>query len=64
MKVRTIINAQLEFIDEISEDDYKLFSKEKNKGKLAMAEVIQRGLKTDKILVKSYRFEKENESEN
>ena len=62
MKIRSIINTQIEFIEEMSEDDFKAFNnnKDKNTYKPRIAEIIKRELQADKILVKSYRLEEIN----
>ena len=62
VKVRSIINAQIEFVEEIPEEDFKLFNsnKEKNTYKPRIAEIIKRDLHADNVLVKSYRLEEIN----
>lgn len=62
MKVRSIINAQIEIIDEISEDDYKEYGNNHNKNtyKPQIAEIIKRDLQAENVLVKSYRLEEIN----
>lgn len=59
IKVRSIINTQIEFVEEMSEEDFKMYNnnKDKNIYKPRIAEIIKRELKADKILVKSYRLE-------
>ena len=59
MKIRSIINTQIEFVEEMPEEDFKIFNsnKDKNTYKPRIAEMIRRELKADKILVKSYRLE-------
>lgn len=59
MKVRSIINTQIEFVEEISEEDFKMFNsnKDKNTYKSKIAEIIKRELQADNVLVKSYRLE-------
>lgn len=61
MKTRTIINAQIEIIDDISEEDFKEYSSNQNKNtyKPQMAETLRKDLNADKLIVKSYRIEKE-----
>ena len=62
MKVRSIINAEIEIVDEISEEDYKEYSNNHNKNtyKPQIAEIIKRDLQADSVLVKSYRLEEIN----
>ncbi len=62
IKVHSIINAQIEFVEEMSEEDFKMFNsnKDKNIYKPKIAEMIKRDLQADKILVKSYRLEEIN----
>lgn len=62
MKTRTIINAQIEIVDGISEEDYKEYSSNQNKNtyKPQIAEIIKRDLQADKVIVKSYRIEQIN----
>jgi len=59
MKVRSFINTQIEFVEEMSEEDFKMFNsnKYKNTYKSKIAEIIKRELQADNILVKSYRLE-------
>lgn len=59
IKVRSIINTQIEFVEEMPEEDFKMFNsnKDKNTYKPKIAEIIKRELRADKILVKSYRLE-------
>lgn len=62
IKVRSIINTQIEFVEEMPEEDFKLFNsnKEKNTYKHRIAETIKRDLQADNVLVKSYRLEEIN----
>ncbi len=62
MKIRSIINAQIEIIDEISEEDYKEYGNNHNKNTYnpQIAEIIKRDLQADSVLVKSYRLEEIN----
>ena len=62
MKVRSIINAEIEIVDEISEEDYKEYNNNHNKNtyKPQIAEIIKRDLQADSVLVKSYRLEEIN----
>ena len=59
IKVRSIINTQIEFVEEIPEEDFKMFNnnKDKNTYKPRIAEIIKRELRADRVLVKSYRLE-------
>lgn len=59
IKVRSIINTQIEFVEEIPEEDFKMFNnnKDKNTYKPRIAEIIKRELRADNVLVKSYRLE-------
>ena len=59
IKVRSIINTQIEFVEEIPEEDFKMFNnnKDKNTYKPRIAEIIKRDLQANKIIVKSYRLE-------
>ena len=62
MKVRSIINAQIEIVDEISEEDYKEYNNNHNKNtyKPQIAEIIKRDLQAENVLIKSYRLEEIN----
>ena len=62
IKVRSIINTQIEFVEEMSEDDFKMFNnnKDKNTYKPRIAEIIKNELHADKVLIKSYRLEEIN----
>ena len=62
IKVRSFINTQIEFVEEMSEDDFKMYNsnKDKNTYKPRIAEMIKYDLQADKILVKSYRLEEIN----
>lgn len=59
IKVHSIINTQIEFVEEIPEEDFKMFNnnKDKNTYKPRIAEIIKRELRADRVLVKSYRLE-------
>lgn len=59
IKVRSIINTQIEFVEEMPEEDFKMFNsnKDKNTYKPKIAEIIKRELRADNVLVKSYRLE-------
>ena len=61
MKVRSFINAQIEFVEELTEEDLKEFQSNsfKSDNKLKIAEILKRQLNADNILVKSYRFQEE-----
>lgn len=65
MKIRSYINVQIEFVEELSEEDYKMFNSNeaKNKAKQTIEELLKNNLRANKILVKSYRLEKEKENE-
>lgn len=62
MKVRSFINTQIEFIEEMPEEDFKLFNsnKEKSTYKPRIAEMFKRNLGADNVLIKSYRLEEIN----
>ena len=62
MKVKSIINTQIEFTEEMSEEDFSMFNTNsiKSKAKLKIAEMLKNQLQANNVLVKSYRFEKEN----
>jgi len=62
MKVRSYINAQIEFVEEMSEEDFNMFNSNsiKGKAKLKIAETLKNQLQADNVLVKSYRIEKED----
>ena len=59
MKIRSIINTQIEFVEDMPEEDFKMFNnnKDKNTYKPRIAEMIKRDLQANKIIVKSYRLE-------
>lgn len=61
MKVRSYINAQIEFVEELTEEDLNFFRSNSNKAetKLIIAEKLKTQLNADNVLVKSYRFEEE-----
>ena len=61
MKVRSYINAQIEFVEELTEEDLKEFQSNsfKSDNKLKIAEILKRQLDADNVLVKSYRFQEE-----
>lgn len=62
MKVRSFINAQIEFVEELPEEDLKEFQSNSFKSdiKLKIAEILKIQLNADNILVKSYRFQEDN----
>jgi hypothetical protein len=59
MKIRSIINTQIEFVEDMPEEDFKMFNNNKDKStyKPRIAEMIKRDLQANKIIVKSYRLE-------
>jgi hypothetical protein len=62
MKVRSYINAQIEFVEDLPEEDLNFFRSNSNKTetKLKIAEKLKIQLNADNVLVKSYRFEEIN----
>lgn len=60
MKVRSYINTQIEFVEDLSEEylDFLKSNLNKPNAKLKMAETLKTQLNADNVLVKSYRFEK------
>lgn len=62
MKVKSYINTQIEFTEDLPEEDLVFFRTNSNKAetKLKIAEKIKTQLNAENVLVKSYRFEKIN----
>jgi hypothetical protein len=65
MKVKSIINTQIEFVEDMSEEDFKMFnnSSNKNKVKSIIQDILLKSTKADNVIVKSYRIEKEKTDE-
>jgi len=59
MKVRSYINAQIEFVEDLSEEylDFLKSNLNKSNAKLKIAEKLKIQLNADNVLVKSYHFE-------
>ena len=62
MKVRSYINAQIEFVEDLPEEylDFLKSNLNKSNAKLKIAEKLKTQLNADNVLVKSYRFEEIN----
>lgn len=62
MKVRSFINTQIEFVEDLSEEylDFLKSNLNKSNAKLKIAEKLKTQLNADNVLVKSYRFEEIN----
>lgn len=65
MKIRSIINMQVEFDEELSEEDFAFFINNSNKSKTKqiIEQIIKDKLNSDKVLVKSYRMEEDKEND-
>lgn len=62
MKVKSYINTQIEFVEDLPEEYLNFLKSNSNKAnaKLKIAERIKTQLNAENVLVKSYRFEEIN----